>query len=88
MTGCSNHYCYLTGYRNGLGTNSTCNCLGELPLNKRIAVQRRINTLEQALKSLIKITEEHHTSPHDIRIAEKYNAVKTKVLELYGEKDW
>ena len=88
MTGCTNNYCYLTGYRTGMCTNMMCNCLNELTLNKRIAVQRRINTLEMALKSLIKITEKHHASPHDMEIAGKYNAVKTQALELIGGKDW
>ena len=84
MTGCSNHYCYLTGNRKGICTNSTCNCLNDLPLNKRRAVQARINKLEHALTDLIDITEKHHISPHDLDIASKYNASKTRAKELLG----
>lgn len=84
MNGCSNHYCYLTGKRKGMGTNSTCNCLNDLPLNKRSAVQARINKLEQALSDLIETTEKHHISPLDLDIAGKYNAVKTRAKELLG----
>ncbi len=84
MNGCSNHYCYLTGKRKGMSTNATCNCLNDLPLNKRSAVQARINKLEHVLADLIDITEKHHRSPHDLDIAGKYNAAKTKAKELLG----
>ena len=84
MDGCSNHYCYLTGTRKGMCTNSICNCLNDIPLNKRIAVQARINKLEHALTDLIDITEKHHRNPHDLDITSKYNASKTRAKELLG----
>lgn len=84
MEGCSNHYCYLTGPRKGMSTNSTCNCLRDLPLAKRVLVERRIQTLENILTRLIDITEKHHVSPNDIIIAGKYNAIKTAAMEFLG----
>ena len=86
-TGCKSHYCFLTGYRSGMCTNMTCNCLNELTLGKRIAVQRRINSLELALKNMIDITEKHHRSPHDLIIRDKYNAIKSEAKQLVGLED-
>lgn len=82
--GCRNHYCYLSGYNTGMCTNMICKCLDELPMSKRIQVQRRINSLEMAIKNLIEATENHHISPHDLPIRDKYNMVKSEAKKLVG----
>ena len=53
---CVNHYCYIGGRRKGIGTNTTCECLRELPFKKRVAVQRRIQELEAEIRRLKKST--------------------------------
>lgn len=50
--GCSNHYCYLSGKRKGVCTNAGCTCLWEIPTGLRLAIERRIQTLETEIKRL------------------------------------
>jgi|GEM_PF-2274452 len=50
--GCQAHYCYLTGPRSGMCTNSGCACLKSLPTGIRLAIERRILGLEANVNKL------------------------------------
>ena len=53
--GCSNHYCFLTGKAKGVATNAGCTCLYCLPFKDRAAIERRIRSLEGAIKSALSL---------------------------------
>lgn len=47
--GCGSNSCYFDKPR-GIGNNGGCTCLKELPIEKRIKVQKYILRLKQKLK--------------------------------------